>query len=71
MRLLEHNNAGTKDPLMFSAVPEYALSQFMSLSPRKITLLDGWGDYIYNAEKLASPSQVERWQRNEIMSINI
>ncbi len=41
---------------MFSAVPEYALSQFMSLSPHKITLLDGWGDYIYDAEKLATLS---------------
>ncbi len=56
VRLLEHNNAGTKDPLMFSAVPEYALSQFMSLSPHKITLLDGWCDYIYDAEKLATLS---------------
>lgn len=43
-------------PLMFSAIPEYALSQFMSLGPKHITLLEGWGDYLYDADKLATLS---------------
>lgn len=54
--LLRRHSRENELPLMFSAIPEYALSQFMELNPRRITLLDGWGDYLYEAEKLATLS---------------
>lgn len=42
--------------LEFSAVPEYALEGFSQLRPRRIIELTDWGDYLYEAEKLATLS---------------
>lgn len=42
--------------LEFSAVPEYAVAEFEKLNPCEITELSDWGDYLYDAEKLASLS---------------
>lgn len=40
----------------FSAVPEYALPGFMQFSPKEITELPDWSDYLYDADKLATLS---------------
>jgi hypothetical protein len=40
--------------LEFSAIPEYAIPEFKALSPKAITKLNHWGDYIYDAESLAT-----------------
>lgn len=40
--------------LEFSAVPEYALEEMKTLSPSSIELLSDWGDYLYDAESLAT-----------------
>lgn len=42
--------------LEFSAVPEYALEEFHSLAPTEIAELEAWGDYLYDAQKLATLS---------------
>ena len=41
-------------PLIFSAVPEYALEDFRKLSPAKIEELSDWADYLYSAEMLST-----------------
>ncbi len=43
-------------PLIFSAVPEYALDTLKSFSPDGIEELNDWEDYLYDAEKLATLS---------------
>lgn len=40
--------------LEFSAIPEYALEEMKSLSPIMVEELTNWGDYLYDAEQLAS-----------------
>ncbi len=40
--------------LEFSAVPEYALEEMRSLNPLRVEPLTDWGDYLYNAEPLAT-----------------
>lgn len=40
--------------LEFSAVPEYALEDMKAQNPRFVEELTNWGDYIYDAEQLAS-----------------
>lgn len=40
--------------LEFSAVPEYALEEMLDLSPRFVEELTDWGDYLYEADPLAS-----------------
>lgn len=40
----------------FTAVPEEALEAFRALSPRSITELPDWADYLYDAQALASLS---------------
>lgn len=41
-------------PLIFSAVPEYALEEFEELHPAAVEQLTDWADYIYDAEPLAT-----------------
>lgn len=41
-------------PLIFSAVPEYAVRDFRLLSPVSVDLLTNWSDYLYSAESLAT-----------------
>ena len=41
-------------PLEFSAVPEYALEDMRKLSPVSIEELSDWGDYLYDAQALAT-----------------
>lgn len=41
-------------PLEFSAVPEYAVPEFEKCGSRNTELLEDWGDYLYDAESLAS-----------------
>ena len=40
--------------LEFSAVPEYALEEMNKLHPVMVEELSDWGDYLYNAEPLAT-----------------
>lgn len=40
--------------LEFSAIPEYALDDFRKLNPVNIEELTDWGDYLYDAEPLAT-----------------
>ena len=40
--------------MVFSAIPEYAVEAFRLLNPKKISLLEYWGDYMYPIEALAS-----------------
>lgn len=40
----------------FSAVPEHALSDFLTLTPTQVDPLSDWGDYLYEIEKLATLS---------------
>lgn len=40
--------------LEFSAVPEYALEDMKKLNPKYIEELSNWGDYLYDAEMLAT-----------------
>lgn len=40
--------------LEFSAIPEYAMEEMRSLEPVRIEPLSDWGDYLYNAEPLAT-----------------
>lgn len=40
--------------LEFSAIPEYAVKEFESLSPRFVEELTDWADYLYNAEPLST-----------------
>ncbi len=40
--------------LEFSAVPEYALDEMKALKPIRVEELSDWGDYLYNAEPLAT-----------------
>lgn len=42
--------------LELSAVPEYALPSLMLLNPKAVEPLDDWGDYLYEAQMLASLS---------------
>lgn len=41
---------------VFSAVPEYALEDFISLRPKEYGLLQYWGDYLYSIESLSTLS---------------
>lgn len=41
-------------PLIFSAVPEYAIEEFRSLNPARIEELSDWADYLYSAEMLST-----------------
>ena len=41
-------------PLVFSAVPEPMVEPLKVLGAKKVTELDGWGDYLYDAESLAT-----------------
>lgn len=43
-------------PLVFSAVPEIYVEQLRSLGAADITMLDDWGDYLYEAQSLATLS---------------
>ena len=43
-------------PLIFSAVPEYAIPEFEKLHPVKTELLADWSDYLYDATALATLS---------------
>lgn len=40
--------------LRFSAIPETSLSRFMSLTPKSLSLLKDWGDYLYDIESIAT-----------------
>lgn len=40
--------------LEFSAVPEYAMAEMRELNPVMVEELTDWGDYLYNAEPLAT-----------------
>lgn len=42
--------------LEFSAIPEYAVESFMPLDPKRMELLQDWGDYLYEAQQLATLS---------------
>lgn len=42
--------------LVFSAVPEYALEDFLDFHPKSIEELSDWGDYLYPIEQLATLS---------------
>lgn len=41
-------------PLIFSAVPEYAVEEFEQLSPVQTEELTDWADYLYSAEMLST-----------------
>lgn len=41
-------------PLVFSAIPEEHIKEFEALSPVGVARLDEWGDYVYDAESLAT-----------------
>lgn len=43
-------------PFILTAVPEDMLDSITTFSPTHITELDNWGDYIYNAQSLATLS---------------
>ncbi|WP_289770406.1 phosphatidylglycerol lysyltransferase domain-containing protein [uncultured Duncaniella sp.] len=43
-------------PLVFSAVPEMYVEQLRSLGAADISMLDDWGDYLYEAQSLATLS---------------
>ncbi len=43
-------------PLLFSAVPEYAVENFKKLNPGSIVELPDWADYLYSAKDLATLS---------------
>lgn len=51
--LKEYCEANNLD-LEFSAVPEYALDEMKSLSPKAVEELSDWGDYLYPAAPLAT-----------------
>ena len=51
--LKEYCKANNLD-LEFSAVPEYALEDMSKLNPLRVEELTDWGDYLYNAEPLAT-----------------
>lgn len=51
--LKEYCKANNLD-LEFSAVPEYALEDMSKLNPLRVEELTDWGDYLYNAESLAT-----------------
>lgn len=51
--LKEYCEANNLD-LEFSAVPEYALEEMRALNPIRIEELSDWGDYLYDAEPLAT-----------------
>ncbi len=42
--------------LKLTAVPEYAVSDLLALRPKNVVELDGWADYLYDIEKLATLS---------------
>lgn len=44
------------EPLRFSAIPEHALDSFLALSPKHITPLRDWADYLYDIAPLATLS---------------
>ncbi|MDE6010825.1 MAG: phosphatidylglycerol lysyltransferase domain-containing protein [Muribaculaceae bacterium] len=48
--------AARRIPLVFSAVPEYALEDFQKLKPANVEELTDWADYLYSAEKLSTLS---------------
>lgn len=52
-RLKEYCNE-EKIPLEFSAIPEYALKDFLSLNPVITEELTDWGDYLYESRSLAT-----------------
>lgn len=41
-------------PLVFSAITEERIADFRALSPKAVTELEHWGDYVYKAESLAT-----------------
>ncbi len=41
-------------PLVFSAITEERIADFKALSPKAVTELEHWGDYVYKAESLAT-----------------
>lgn len=41
-------------PLIFSAVPEYAMEDFIELNPQSVEELTDWADYLYSAEMLST-----------------
>ena len=43
-------------PLVFSAVPEEYVGPLRELGATQVTPLDDWGDYLYDAQALASLS---------------
>ncbi len=54
VRLLKEYCEVQNIQLEFSAIPEYALEDFKKLEPVMIEELTDWGDYLYNAEPLAT-----------------
>lgn len=51
---LKDINIGSDHRLTFSAVPEYAVDEFKKAGAREVEELTDWGDYLYDAEKLAT-----------------
>jgi hypothetical protein len=43
-------------PLIFSAVPEYAIDEFRDLQPSSVEELPDWADYLYSAASLSTLS---------------
>lgn len=54
IEVLQNYCANRDIPLRFSAVPEYAISDFVDLGFDKIENLETWGDYLYDIESLAT-----------------
>lgn len=54
VRLLKEYCDAQNIQLEFSAIPEYALEDMKKLDPVMIEELTDWGDYLYNAEPLAT-----------------
>lgn len=55
--------------LEFSAVPEYALEEMKGLGPVMVEELSDWGDYLYDANMLAS-LQGKKMSKKGITSIS-
>lgn len=56
VRLLSQWCRSRGERLKLSAVPEYALATLAKLKPARVTELEGWGDYLYDAATLATLS---------------
>lgn len=54
VRLLKEYCNAQNIQLEFSAIPEYALEDMKKLEPVMVEELTDWGDYLYNAEPLAT-----------------